>query len=142
MAANSTKKIKRLLGLILSILGIYGVIFVLYYFGDESTTCITDSICLSSKEAIIQLTLLQGTFLVFLLVVIIATFRFCFWLLDHGWMIPVGGAVIFILGIVGIFAFNKFVMPEERSDFIHILVIAIFAIILGGIMLFVGIKRR
>jgi len=142
MATNSTKTIKRLLGLILSILGIYGVIFAMYYFGDESTTCITDSICLSSKESIIQLTLLQGTFLVFLMVVIMATFRFCIWLLDRGWMMPVGGAVIFILGIVGIFCFNEFVAAEERTDFIHILIIAILSIIFGGIMLFVGLKRK
>lgn len=142
MTQAKQKKLHGYLIGLIAIIALYAVFYSVYYFGEEVTECFTETICLSSKQSILAFTAIQGTFILLLIAIMIGTFKVCFWLLNKGYMIRVGGGLILILGIVGLFVFYKFVPSDEQKDFIHIAIIIAFAIFGGSAMLYTGFRKK
>lgn len=108
----------------------------------EGIECITDSVCLSTKNDMLMLACLQASFIVFLIIIARITLLFMLFAISKGFGVYLGGGLMMVLGLTGVAILFSVTATEEIVNFIHIIVVGCFLVLFGAFMIFKTWQKR
>ena len=135
-------RLKWLGWLALSSVILTGFFYLQQWLSPEDILCLTDALCFSSHADILIVAGIKALTLVLIVLAAQIAFIFMAWAASRGLVYVVGGFVMFVLGLTGIYVLYAVTPRSELVDYIHIIVIGVFFLFFGIIMFTVGIRAR
>lgn len=109
--------------------------------GSSRSECLTATICWQAPEDLMAIALLDGFSAFFVILAFLLALRMSAWLLQRGWLIVAGGAILLLTGIVGLTMFFVHVEATQRTEFAHIAVVGLVLSGLGAAMVVAHLRR-
>ena len=130
---KEVKKSKKFPALAIYTIALYVIFFLFNYFTPESTECITDNWCLSSKSDIWLYSFFQTLGIVIVFFAALFGLALAKKMLASKYRRMLFAGFFLLLAAAGLFAYLKFVPPGDKMEFIHIpIIIGIFLLIAAG----------
>ena len=121
-------------------------LFVTHYVylatGAEFTECITDTICLSSKDDLVMLVLMYTVTRCILLIGGLSAIILTMLLIRNKYFFLLAGILCFAISVTGLFALFKLTPTNELHNYIHIMVITAFVALPGCVFIYAQFKKR
>ena len=130
---KEVKKSKRFPAFVIYITALYIIFFIFNYLTSESTECITDNWCISSKADIWIYSFFQTLGIVIVFFAALFGIAIAKRMLASKYRRILFAGFFLFLAATGLFAYLKFVPAEDKMEFIHIpIIIGVFLVIAAG----------
>lgn len=136
------KHYKKIFYLLLCWLTLFVAEYFYFFITDESVECLTDNICLSTKNSPALLAMAQSSLIMLLIFVAFFTSYLMMLAWLKGFAIYLGAGLMILLGGGGVATLIAVTPKDELLDFIHIIIIGSFFILLGIFMLYKTLQKR
>lgn len=120
---------------------IYGAHYYFLATGAEFTECITDNYCLSSRDDIFTLALVYTVTRALMLAAAFGALAGTVYIMRNRYFFLFGGMLCFAISAMSFFVLFKLTPAGELNNYIHIMVIAAFVAILGGLFIYAQFKK-